>query len=280
MTPAAATASACPTALPNGSSRICANAGSPTAPMPIEANVMPTWQLAMYSSMRSTCWSASSAPRAPSSFSASILSRRARTSAYSAATKKAFMRMSAGTARRSTAVTARLASACYFEEVRRRSFAARARLAEHPGGESAPPAGQCDDQRMATKSSSIVTAVDFAGIPTKDVPAAAEFFGSTLGLRRSVYMPDRGFAEFETGNLTLSVWNPEQMGLEHHPNPNPLALHVDDVEAARRALEERGVEFQGETLDTGVCHMAFFRDPDGNSFMLHHRYAPRHTEAS
>ena len=56
---------------------------------------------------------------------------------------------------------------------------------------------------------------------------------------------------------------------------NPLALHVDDVAEARATLEARGVEFAGDTLDTGVCHMAFFADPDGNALMLHHRYAKR-----
>jgi hypothetical protein len=69
------------------------------------------------------------------------------------------------------------------------------------------------------------------------------------------------------------------MGLEHHVNPNPIALHVDDVGQARAVLEERGVEFHDDTLDTGVCHMAFFADRDGNAMMLHHRYAPRVTDS-
>jgi predicted enzyme related to lactoylglutathione lyase len=68
------------------------------------------------------------------------------------------------------------------------------------------------------------------------------------------------------------------MGLEHVPHGNAIALHVDDVAAARATLESRGVSFAGDTLDTSVCHMAFFRDPDGNALMLHHRYAPRRTE--
>jgi len=120
--------------------------------------------------------------------------------------------------------------------------------------------------------------VDFVGIPTRDLEAAAAFYGETLGLRRSVYYPERNFAEFETDNLTLSVYNPEQMGMDHNRNPNPIALHVDDVPAAREEFAARGVEFMGETLDTGVCHMAFFADPDGNALMLHGRYAPRVTE--
>lgn len=123
----------------------------------------------------------------------------------------------------------------------------------------------------------LVTGVDFVSIPTRDLEAAVAFYGDTLGLERSVYLPERGFAEFETGNLTISVLNFEQMGREHHVTPNPLALHVDDVEVARKRLQEAGVQFRGETLDSGVCHMAIFADPDGNSLLLHHRYAPRVT---
>src|SRR5215207_6006031 len=126
-----------------------------------------------------------------------------------------------------------------------------------------------------TAATEIVTGVDFVTIPTQDFDAAVDFYGTTLGLERSVYRPERHFAEFETGAVTLSVVVAEEVGLEFAPTRNPLALHVDDIEAARAALESRGVEFAGDTLDTGVCHMAFFADPDGNAFMLHHRYAKR-----
>ncbi len=124
----------------------------------------------------------------------------------------------------------------------------------------------------------IITGVDFVAIPTRDLDAAVTFYGETLGLRRSTYVPDRGFAEFETPNLTLGLMSPERMGREFHAHRNPIALHVDDMEAARSTLAARGIAFQGETFDTGVCHMAFFSDPDGNALMLHHRYAPRHTD--
>jgi predicted enzyme related to lactoylglutathione lyase len=121
----------------------------------------------------------------------------------------------------------------------------------------------------------LIGGVDFVALPTHDLETAVEFYGGTLGLERSVYRPEQHFAEFETGNLTLSVIDAEAMGLEHHPQRLHIPLHVDDVPAARAALEQRGVVFQGETLDTSVCHMAFFADPDGNALMLHHRYAPR-----
>jgi predicted enzyme related to lactoylglutathione lyase len=132
---------------------------------------------------------------------------------------------------------------------------------------------------MATAGSGteqLIGGVDFVGMPTRDLEQAARFYGETLGLPRSVYMPERYYAEFETGNLTLSVYNAEAMGLEHSVNPNAVALHVEDVERARTTLEQRGVSFSGDTFDTGVCHMAFFSDPEGNALMLHHRYAPRH----
>jgi predicted enzyme related to lactoylglutathione lyase len=120
-----------------------------------------------------------------------------------------------------------------------------------------------------------ITGVDFIGLPTHDLETAVAFYGETLGLPRSAYRPDRHHAEFETGNLTINVMNAERMGLQHVVNSNPLALHVHDVAAARSDLEARGVTFAMDTIDTGVCHMAFFADPDGNALMLHRRYAPK-----
>lgn len=127
----------------------------------------------------------------------------------------------------------------------------------------------------APTTEQLITGVDFFALPTHDVSAAADFYRDTLGLRQSVYIPERNYAEFETGNLTLSLIDAEAMGLGHHPHQHEIALHVEDVESARRTLTGRGVSFKGDTLDTGVCHMALFSDPDGNALMLHHRYAPR-----
>ena len=117
--------------------------------------------------------------------------------------------------------------------------------------------------------------VDFVAVSTKDLPKAVEFYENVLGLERSVYLEERNYAEFEIGNLTLSVLDAEKMGMTHSVRGHEIALHVGDVAAARATLEERGVEFRGDTFDTGVCHMALFADLDGNPLMLHHRYAPR-----
>jgi catechol 2,3-dioxygenase-like lactoylglutathione lyase family enzyme len=124
----------------------------------------------------------------------------------------------------------------------------------------------------------MITATDFVTIPTEDIEATVAFYRDTLGLHRSVHMPERGFAEFETGNLTLSVIVPSKMGMEPYVSNNTIALRVDDMQAARAELEAKGVTFGADTFDTGVCHMAFFRDNNGNPLMLHHRYTPRETE--
>jgi predicted enzyme related to lactoylglutathione lyase len=127
-----------------------------------------------------------------------------------------------------------------------------------------------------TEAPTIVIGVDFVSVPTQDLERAVDFYGTKLGLRRSIYKPQHGFAEFETGAVTLNVHDPKTMGIgEFNANKNHIALQVEDVHAARSALEERGVTFMGDTFDTGVCHMAFLADPDGNYLMLHHRYAPR-----
>ena len=126
-----------------------------------------------------------------------------------------------------------------------------------------------------SQDAAIVTGVDFVSVPTRDLERAVAFYGATLGLQRSAYRPERNFAEFETGTVTLSVLDPERMGVgSFQPVASPLALHVEDVAAARATLEGRGLTFAGDIFDTGVCHMAFFADPDGNELMLHRRYAP------
>lgn len=130
-----------------------------------------------------------------------------------------------------------------------------------------------------TASGQLITGVDFVALSTKDLDTAVRFYGETLGLPMSVHLRERSYAEFETGNLTLSVIDAEKMGMDHQVRGHEIALHVDDVQAVRKTLEARGVTFRGDTLDTSVCHMALFNDPDGNPLMLHHRYAPRDSQA-
>ena len=120
----------------------------------------------------------------------------------------------------------------------------------------------------------MIDGVDFTTVPTKDYDRAAAFYGDVLGLEFSKRWGDRPAGEFETGSLTIAIMQSDAFGIEFSPHTLPIALHVGDVEAARAELEAKGVEFEADTMDSGVCHMAFFRDPDGNALMLHHRYAP------
>jgi catechol 2,3-dioxygenase-like lactoylglutathione lyase family enzyme len=120
--------------------------------------------------------------------------------------------------------------------------------------------------------SSPVTGVDFVAVPSTDWKRSRAFYVDTLGLRPD----DSGEGEFWIGQTCFGIYEPTQYGMDFAPQTTAhIAMHVDDVAAARSDLESRGVEFEGEIFDTGVCHMAFFSDPDGNALMLHSRYAPR-----
>ena len=116
--------------------------------------------------------------------------------------------------------------------------------------------------------------VDFVAIPVTDKDRALQFYGETLGLERDP-KSHSDWPEFTLGNVTVSLVFPERIGwpMVNTP-PGAIAIRVPDVADARAMLEEAGVEFTGDTFDSGVCHMAFFKDPDGNGLMLHHRYAP------
>jgi len=116
----------------------------------------------------------------------------------------------------------------------------------------------------------MITGLDFVGVPTTDPDRSIAFYTETLGLRKD----DKSQYEFWVGDTCFGIWDPTQQGMEFAPQNNAhLALHVEDMEAARAELEGKGVQFLGDTFDTGVCYMALFKDPDGNDLMLHHRYA-------
>ena len=105
-----------------------------------------------------------------------------------------------------------------------------------------------------------ITGVDFATVFVTDYPAAVEFYGQTLGLEQSADYGKIPGGEFETGSLTLQVLDSAAIGREFQPSTH---------------LEAKDVNFLADTMDSGVCHMVPFADPDGNVLMLHHRYAPR-----
>jgi predicted enzyme related to lactoylglutathione lyase len=127
---------------------------------------------------------------------------------------------------------------------------------------------------MTATPLSSITGVDFVAIPAQDFDASVHFYGTVLGLPFVKRWGDMPGAEFQAGNLTLAIMDPTAFGMEFSPHSVPIALQVDDVAAARAHLEAAGVSFLGDTIDSGVCHQAIFRDPAGNTLDLHHRYAP------
>jgi predicted enzyme related to lactoylglutathione lyase len=120
-----------------------------------------------------------------------------------------------------------------------------------------------------------VERADFIAVPVQDLAMAQEFYGDTLGLPQN---PNTGpkWVEYELGNVSLALVSPEIMGAEWEARGHqmPIAFRVADVDEARKQLEAKGVEFPDGTIDSGVCHIANFSDPFGNTLQLHRRYAP------
>jgi catechol 2,3-dioxygenase-like lactoylglutathione lyase family enzyme len=115
-----------------------------------------------------------------------------------------------------------------------------------------------------------VEQVDFVSVPTRDVSRAVTFYREVLGLPESEYSE----GEVEAPNVTFSFWNPQAEGEEFVANTAGFALRVADVEVAVEEVRAAGAEVLG-IEDTGVCHMGFVKDPDGNVLILHRRYAPQ-----
>jgi catechol 2,3-dioxygenase-like lactoylglutathione lyase family enzyme len=128
--------------------------------------------------------------------------------------------------------------------------------------------------QMATQTQ-IVNGVDFVALPTKDWEASRKFYEEVLGLPSGKQWGDMPAGEFETGSLTVAVMQVDAFGIDFAPHTLPIEFHVDDFEAAKAELESRGVEFQGDVIDSGVCKQAFFSDLDGNRLAIHHRYAAK-----
>jgi len=118
----------------------------------------------------------------------------------------------------------------------------------------------------------IVERTDFVSVPVRDLERATRFYEETLDLPR---VPGAGsWPEFQLGeNVSLYLLEMDKVGSSFTgPHTASIALRVPDVVAAQKEREAKGVEFGGDPFDSGVCHMAFFRDPDGNALMLHRNY--------
>ena len=112
--------------------------------------------------------------------------------------------------------------------------------------------------------------VDFVSLLTQDIARAKRFYSDVIGLE--IESEGDSDIEFRAGQVTLDIFDPTSIGQPFSPSPAGLALRVADVDAARAELESKGVVFDGDTIETGVCRQAWFKDPDGNALMLHRRF--------
>jgi len=126
-----------------------------------------------------------------------------------------------------------------------------------------------------TGTSTLVTGVDFVAVPSSDFEAASKFYGEVLGLPFVKRWGEMPAGEYQAGNLTIAVMQSDAFNQEFRRSSTAIALQVDNVAEVRSRLEQQGIEFHGDTIDSGVCHMAFFNDADGNPLILHHRHAPK-----
>ena len=118
-----------------------------------------------------------------------------------------------------------------------------------------------------------ITGVDFVAVMTQDYEKAKDFYEEVLGLPFLKQWGSMPAGEFQAGNLTVALLQADAFGREFRPSPTAIAFQVDDVAACREELESQGVSFHTDIIDSGVCHQAYFSDPDGNALGIHHRYA-------
>lgn len=116
-----------------------------------------------------------------------------------------------------------------------------------------------------------ITEIAFSCYPVTDMERARSFYEGVLGLKVTMdHELDGGhWVEFDIGAGTLAIgkapgWNPSKEGCS-------VSLEVDDFDAAIAELKAANVEFNFGPIETSVCHMAFVRDPDGNSVGIHKR---------
>ena len=117
-----------------------------------------------------------------------------------------------------------------------------------------------------------VRGIGWAGVRTERFAEMRALLTRIVGDPR---VDEDGFAVWRLPNGdAVELFGADDPEHRHFSTGPVVGFQVDDVDAARAELEAAGVEFRGETIDTGVCHMAFCSDFDGNGVILHRRYAP------
>jgi catechol 2,3-dioxygenase-like lactoylglutathione lyase family enzyme len=112
--------------------------------------------------------------------------------------------------------------------------------------------------------------VSFIAYPSTDIAKSRKFYEGVLGLKpNSPPEASAKWVEYDVGPGTIAIgqspnWPPSKDG------PS-AALEVENFEAAVEVLRQNKIEFLIGPMETPVCHMVAFRDPDGNRLSLHRR---------
>ena len=114
-----------------------------------------------------------------------------------------------------------------------------------------------------------IRGTDFVMYQVSDLARAAAFYRETLGLPQEMYSEEWKWAEFNCGQVTLTLHGgvklPDQIA------GGRIALAVEDVHAAYAELKGKGARVAGEPMDYSVCCAVEVFDPDGNTVILHRR---------
>ena len=116
-----------------------------------------------------------------------------------------------------------------------------------------------------------ISEIAFSCYPVTDMVRARKFYEGLLGLKATMdhKLEEGHWVEYDIGSGTLAIG--VAPGMVPSSDGCSVALEVDDFDAAISELKTAGIEFHFGPLETSVCHMAFVRDPDGNSIGIHKR---------
>lgn len=122
-----------------------------------------------------------------------------------------------------------------------------------------------------------ISEIAFASYPVLDIERARSFYEGVLGLKVTMNQ-DMG----ENGHWIEYDIGPGTLGIGRYPGWQPtgdgcvVALEVDDFDDAVKRIQAANTPIKMGPLETPICHMVMFSDPDGNTLMLHKRKAGHH----